>query len=83
MAEETGLAVESLTFVGVTNDVFDADRHYITLWFAADAFSGEPTIAAPHEMSELRWFQLDQLPEPLFPPLLRLLNGEHLGLGLK
>jgi 8-oxo-dGTP diphosphatase len=82
-AEETGLTVRKVVFAGVTNDVFDAERHYITLWFAADGVSGEPVLAAPYEMSELGWFRQDELPEPLFPPLRRLLDGEALGPGLR
>lgn len=82
-AEETGLAVEHATFVGVTNDVFDDERHYITLWFVADGVTGEPSLSAPYEMSELRWFRRGQLPHPLFPPLQRLLEGDHLGPGLR
>jgi 8-oxo-dGTP diphosphatase len=81
--EETGLTVERVTFVGVTNDVFDDDRrHYVTLWFAAEGAAGEPTVAAPDEMSEIRWFPRDGLPEPLFAPLRRLLEGEAIGPGL-
>lgn len=81
-AEETGLRVERVRFVGVTNDVFDADRHYVTLWFAADAFSGDAAVSAPYEMSEIAWFPVGELPEPLFPPLGRLLIGDCHGDGL-
>jgi 8-oxo-dGTP diphosphatase len=82
-AEETGLAVRSATFVGVTNDVFDEERHYVTLWFLADGVSGEAVLTATYEMSELRWFGRNKLPDPLFPPLRRLLDGEALGPGLR
>ena len=81
-AEETGLRVREVCFLGVTSDIFDASRHYITLWFEATNFDGEPLLAAPEEMSELRWFPRDRLPEPLFPPLRRLLDGECFGTGI-
>ena len=81
-AEETGLDVRGATFVGVTNDVFDRGRHYVTLWFLASSFTGEPVIAAAYEISEMDWFASDDLPEPLFPPLRRLLDGECWGPGL-
>ena len=82
-AEETGLRVERVSFVGVTNDLFGADRHYVTLWFVADAFTGEAVISAAYEMSELDWFPVDRLPEPLFPPLRRVLKGECHGDGFR
>jgi 8-oxo-dGTP diphosphatase len=80
--EETGLQVSGVKFVGITNDVFDAERHYVTLWFAAAGFTGVPAIAAADELSELAWFALDALPQPLFPPLRRLLEGELHGRGV-
>lgn len=77
-AEETGLALTDPRFVGVTNDVFDEERHYVTLWFEADCHDGKAVIAAPYEMSEIGWFAVDNLPSPLFPPLERLLSGNVL-----
>jgi 8-oxo-dGTP diphosphatase len=82
-AEETGLRVAEVRFLGVTNDIFDARRHYITLWFEATSFDGEATLSAPAEMSELRWFPRRELPEPLFPPLRRLLEGDCFGRGVQ
>lgn len=77
-AEETGLAVGHVEFIGVTNDVFDADRHYVTLWFRAEGATGEAYLAAPEEATELGWFSRDALPEPLFEPLRRLIAGDIL-----
>jgi 8-oxo-dGTP diphosphatase len=48
VAEETGLTVGRIEFVGVTNDVFGSESHYITLWFAAEGVSGNATVAAPY-----------------------------------
>ena len=66
-AEETGLAVSNLRFVGVTQDLFpEADKHYVTLWMAADAPDGDPVVAAPEEMDQVGWFDPAELPRPLF-----------------
>jgi 8-oxo-dGTP diphosphatase len=81
--EESGLILDEVEFVGVTNDVFDDERHYLTVWFVAESVSGDARLAAPDEMSELGWFAFDDLPEPLFPPLRRLLDGDVLGPGLR
>jgi 8-oxo-dGTP diphosphatase len=37
--------------------------------------SGDPAIAAPDELTELDWFSWDSLPQPLFLPLVNLLDG--------
>lgn len=74
--EEVGLAIAGLRFIGITNDVFEAEgKHYITIWMEARYVGGEPAIAAPGEMTELGWFAWDALPEPLFLPLANLIAG--------
>ena len=75
--EETGLEVADLSFVAITNDLFEAEqKHYITIWMRAGAIVGEPSIASPREMTEFGWFAWDALPEPLFLPLAQLVAGE-------
>ena len=78
--EETGIAVGAPRFVGVTNDVFEAEgKHYVTLWFEASYAAGEPTVRAADELTEVAWLPEDQLPEPLFLPLRNFLAGRALG----
>ncbi len=75
--EETGVTIASPLFLGITNDVFEAEqKHYITLWFAAVYESGEAKLKAPEEESEVGWFPCDALPQPLFLPLQHLLAGD-------
>lgn len=77
--EETGVAISPARFAGVTNDVFaEAGKHYITLWFESEHKSGEAEPVALDELDAVGWFPADSLPEPLFPPLLKFLNGETL-----
>jgi 8-oxo-dGTP diphosphatase len=75
--EETGVSINNLKFRCVTNDVFEKDqKHYITLWFQADYVAGEAKLKAPDEESEVGWFALDALPQPLFLPLQHLIEGK-------
>jgi len=74
--EETGIAVGAVQFVGATNDVFEAERkHYVTLWFEADYVDGDAYARADDELSEVGWFSLDELPEPLFLSMRNRLDG--------
>ncbi len=74
--EETGVQVDTPRFVGLTNDVFEAeDKHYITLWFEAEHVQGEAQVRAPDELSGVAWFPNDDLPEALFLPLRNFLAG--------
>lgn len=68
LKEETGLTTETLEFIGYTNDVHDeTPLHYVTLRFMTAEFQGEPVVAEPHKASEIGWFPVDELPEPMFP----------------
>jgi len=75
--EETGVEIGEVEFRAVTNDFFEAEgKHYLTLWFAAEHKSGEASVAAPEEMSDVGWFGWGKLPSPLFLPLQNLLDGK-------
>jgi 8-oxo-dGTP diphosphatase len=74
--EETGVQVGNLRFVCITNDVFDASRHYITIWMRGDYQGGEARLAAEYESSEVAWFGWEALPKPLFLSFQHLLQGK-------
>src|SRR5262245_57499286 len=68
--EETGVTISEPRFLAVTNDIFvDEGRHYATIWLEAHVAAGEARINSPREMSELDWFDWDDLPQPRFLPL--------------
>ena len=76
--EETALDVDEASFIAVTNDRFDDGKHNVTVWFSACRFHGEPTVAAPDELSEIGWFPWDALPQPLYDSTRAFLDGETL-----
>lgn len=68
--EETGLKIESATFVTATNDMFKKEnKHYITIFVKTEISEGEAKIIEPEKCSEWAWFSWNNLPEPLFIPL--------------
>ena len=74
--EETGVGITNVRALGFTNDLFEeSGLHYVTLWMAGEYASGEATVAAPYEASEVAWAAWDALPRPLFLPLANLLRG--------
>lgn len=67
--EETGLTVDNVRFVALTNDLFPSDdKHYITIWVKCDWISGEPTITEPDKWVDQEWRTFQTLPSPLFEP---------------
>ena len=77
--EETGLEIKNVRFGGVTNDVFEKEGlHYVTVWMLSDWAGGRERITEPHKLTELRWQNFDNLPQPLFGPLKRLLDSQFI-----
>ncbi len=67
--EETGLTINNVRLVAVTNDLFEKEqKHYITLWVYSDWQSGEPSIQEPDKWVDQQWRTFKTLPEPLFEP---------------
>ncbi len=67
--EETGLLAKNFELLGYSNDTHKAESlHYVTFTFYTDKFQGEPKIMEPHKCSEIGWFDIDNLPSPLFMP---------------
>lgn len=64
--EETGLSIGTIRYLGVTEQVIAADRqHWVSLLYVTDDTTGEPQLTEPDKLSEIGWFDLDDLPQPL------------------
>jgi 8-oxo-dGTP diphosphatase len=67
--EETGLTITEPRFLAVTNDIFaDEGKHYATIWMEAQVEVGEARVNSAREMSEVGWFDWNDLPLPRFLP---------------
>ncbi len=76
--EETGLAVDPVELVAVCDDIDHVQtggRQYVHIGVLGRYQGGEPAVMEPHKCTELRWFPLDALPEPLFHPTLLVLRN--------
>ena len=70
--EESGVRIEPadlLPLVTVHRFWIDgpAVEQRCDFFFAVEAWDGEPSLREPHRASEMRWFPLDNLPEPIVP----------------
>lgn len=64
--EETGLTIGQVDFLCHSELALASDnQHWVSLIYLARDFQGEPTLTEPDKLSEIGWFALDQLPEPL------------------
>lgn len=69
--EETGLIVTSIKFAAVTNDIFSPEKQYITIFMTCEYKSGK-IKDEPGKMENWQWFEWDNLPTPLFLPIINL-----------
>lgn len=68
--EETGLALDVVTHLGFTNDIFDEEnKHYVTLFVKAICQQGSPEIKEPNKCTQWQWCELNELPTPMFLPM--------------
>jgi len=66
--EETGLVVKSLTFLCVSNNIF-YDSHYVDISFLGEVEDGEPELKEPDVIQSWEWYDIENLPAPLFKPV--------------
>lgn len=74
LREETGINAKRLKVVSIGNEIVK-DAHFVTIGFLCDDFEGEPKVMEPEEIVEWKWFPIDKLPSPIFPPSLKLLKN--------
>ncbi|MEI8125612.1 MAG: NUDIX domain-containing protein, partial [Parachlamydiaceae bacterium] len=75
LLEETGLKAQRIVPGPWTNDIFDNNKHYITLVMFVTEFSGEPEVLEPNKCERWEWFEWDNLPQPLFRPVQNLIDS--------
>ncbi|HLC72405.1 MAG TPA: hypothetical protein VJH37_02370 [Candidatus Nanoarchaeia archaeon] len=55
--------------------MFKKDRkHYVTVFMACDYAGGEATLKEPDRSTDIGWFSWENLPKPLFLPIVNLLK---------
>lgn len=72
--EETGLIINKLNVMCVNNDKIES-AHFVTIGLLCENFSGEPKVMEPDKITEWHWFDLDNLPDPLYFPSARVLEN--------
>lgn len=77
--EETGLILNEVKVIGVNTDK-NVHAHFITLATYCDNFTGEPELKEPEEIVEWRWFDINNLPEPMFRSCVHIMENYKQGL---
>ena len=65
--EETGIKInkQAVEIINVQSNIV-SDAHFVTIGLLCKDFEGEPKVMEPEEITEWKWFSLNNLPEPLY-----------------
>ncbi|MBR9676729.1 NUDIX domain-containing protein [Candidatus Woesearchaeota archaeon] len=72
--EETGIKLNKVEVICVNQDIIES-AHFITIGLFSDDFEGEPQALEPDEITEWQWFDLNNLPTPLYFPSEKVLRN--------
>ena len=72
--EETGIILNDVRVICVNNDKIES-AHFVTIGLFSDDFLGDAKVMEPDEITEWRWFNLNNLPRNMFFPSVRVLEN--------
>ncbi len=76
--EEAGIELGELRLLCI-NNIIRYDRHYLDIEFVGRIVAGEPRVLLPDEMDSWTWYDLDQVPSPMFEPARLALEAYRTG----
>jgi len=74
--EEAGVKIKNVRFLGLTNNIFEEGKHYITIAMIADWASGKPEVCEPDKRLGWEWVDVENMPSKLFLPIEDLMKSE-------
>lgn len=82
LREETGIVIQEsdLEVISLSNDIVPT-AHFVTIGLlckcvpVSDMYGQESQVMEPDEITQWKWFTLDNLPTPLFKPSEKVLNN--------
>ena len=72
---KAGLAIQRLRSGSYSNNIFSNSHHTVTLYIVAEDYHIKNQALYKDEKAQWSWFALDELPEPLFLPLVKVLES--------
>lgn len=63
--EETRIKLNKVNVIYVNNDMVET-AHFIAIGLFSDDFEGKSKVMEPDEITKWRWFDLNNLPNPIY-----------------
>jgi 8-oxo-dGTP diphosphatase len=77
--EETGMEITNVCFLRLMNLKRYTGKHYVDIGLIADWKSGEPKLMEPDKCEGWGWYDIDNLPKPLFEPVTSYIEAYKTG----
>lgn len=77
--EECGITLKNIRFHMLANVISYAPKHYVHIGVIADWASGEPHVLEPDKCESWGWYDLDDLPQPLFATIVLAIESYRTG----
>lgn len=77
--EEAGIEIKEIKFLRVYNLKDFAPKHYVDVSFTAKWLSGEPKTLEPDKVDSWDWYDLNDLPTPLFAGMDKTIESYNTG----
>jgi len=76
VTEETGIKLKkgNLKLISLTNDIV-SDAHFVTIGFLCQKFTGKARVVEPDEITKWQWFNINDLPRPMYFPSEKILKN--------
>ena len=74
--EETGIRLNDSRVICVNQDIIES-AHFVTIGLFSEDFEGEPRVMEPDEITEWKWFDLEELPNPMFFPSTEIIENHR------
>lgn len=72
--EETDLDLKKAKVICLNEDMVEG-AHFVTVGLLAEEFEGEVKVMEPDEITEWKWFDLENLPNPMYFPSEKVLKN--------
>ena len=72
--EETGIEFNKTDVLCVNEDMIES-AHFVTIGLISDDFSGEPKVMEPDEITQWSWFDINNLPSPMYFPSAKVIEN--------
>ncbi len=80
--EEAGVEIQNIRLLCLSNEKRYLPKHYVNIGLIADWKNFEPRVLEPEKLESWAWYNIDNLPSPLFDTIINYIEAYKTGKNL-